>query len=523
MPSMTTHDLPDIEESTDGDLSSSRLELSLDEWYTVCRLRPEIFAHVYFRHILRVKSSRFHMELYNLIKKIVDSPKSCYVAVAAPRGNAKTQILSVILPLWCVALGIKEFIVLISETSNLAMSNLESIKHELTHNELLLKDFPHLVGQGYRWTRDEIDTANGVKIVALGSGKQVRGRVKRGGIRPDLLCIDDCESDKFVRTKAQRDYLEEWFTKAVLGMEGAGEATGKMDVFVMGTIIHPNSLLSKLLDHKRYPGWETRKYQSVLKFSHSPLWREWEKIFIDHSNPSAKEDAYRFFLEHKDEMLEGTEVLWPEGDPYYNLMVYKITHGSRAFASEKMNTPVDPSTAVFDMSRVVYYDEKDIDRQNLIYYAGVDWASGDAIRRGDLSCIVTVGKDPKTGIIYVIDVYAAEMPPSKTIAILKSLHEIYNYRRVSVELDALKMIRDSIRVEIPNLILTTNDLRIKKNIRIERLEPIISSGTVRIKHNQVGLIEQLELYPKCEHDDILDALELAVRVAGQRPFRLLTY
>ncbi len=500
-----------------------RLEISLDDWYTICRLRPEVFALHYFKHILRVKSSKFHMDLYRLFKRLVDKPDSCYMAVAAPRGNAKTQILSVILPLWCIALEVKEYIILISETSNLAMANLESIKHELMTNELLLEDFPHLSGQGPRWTRDEIDTANGVKVVALGSGKQVRGRVKKGGIRPDLVLCDDIESDKFVRTKSQRDYLEEWFTKAVLGMAGASAASQKMDVFVLGTIIHPFSLLAKILDPTKYPGWETYRYQAVLRFSDSPLWRKWEKIFTDYSNPSAKDDAYRFFLEHKDEMLHGTEVLWPDGDPYYDLMVYKLTHGTRAFYSEKMNMPIDPNMAVFDTSKVVYYSRNELSGIDLDYYAGVDVASGDAKKKGDLSSIVTVGKDNKTGIIYVIDVRAEDVSPSRAIEILKALDYTYNYRKISIDSDALKMLRDAILTEIPNARVVTNDLRIKKAIRIERLEPLISSGLVRFSPSHVDLLEQLELYPKCEHDDILDALEMAVRVASYRGYRLLTY
>ena len=502
-------------------INSNQIELSMNEWYNLCFTRPDVFAHNYFGHILRSPSSDFHFLLYDIIKRINGTIDSNYVAIAAPRGNAKTQIMSVILPIWCVAFETKKFIVLISETGRLAEGNLEAIKHELTQNEKLKEDFPYIIGANPKmWRKEAIDTANDIRIIALGSGKQTRGHVKRGGIRPDLILNDDLDSDELVRTKSRRDQHEDWFLKSVLGMAGAGQ---KMDAVVAGTIIHPHSLLAKMLSPDHFAGWEKYKYKAVIQPSKSPLWYTWEKIYINAANNNRRIEARKFFEENEEEMMDGVEVLWPEGDGYYHLMEFRINKGVRAFFSEKQNDPVDPSTTLFDYTKIQMFNLDEINLKELDIYGAIDPASGDAKLKGDLAAIVTIGKDRKTGIKYVLDVKADESTPSACIEYIKIMHEEYNYKKFGVDSDSLKLFKDFIQKEIPDLSLTLYDLRLQKRKRIDRLEPPMHNGNIRIQENQTELIEELTFYPKSEHDDVLDALEIAVRLTGHKGYRLLTY
>jgi len=500
--------------------ASTDIEIDLTDWYNICLDRPEVFSLVYFKHIIRKPSSKFHFLLYSLIKKINRTEYSNYIAVAAPRGNAKTQIMSVVLPIWSASLEQKKFIVLISETSGVAESNLESIKHELTTNEKLANDFPHVVGEGPVWRKEMIRTNNGIQIIALGSGKQIRGRVMQEGVRPSLILCDDILSDVFVRTKAQREFLKEWFTKAVLGMAGPGD---KMDTIVVGTILNPNDLLSELLDPNKSPGWEGHRFKAVYQFSKSPLWRDWEHIYIDRENPNSREDSLKFFNKNKQEMLDGTKVLWPEGDSYYSLMEYRITHGARAFASEKQSLPIDPSTTLFDNSKIVYYNRQQLIMEDLTIFGALDASSGQARKHGDLACVTTIGKHRKTGIIYVLDSWAKEAPPTDCISYMKQMHKLYRYTRFAVDSDSLKLLKSNIEHEIPDLKLTMYNLRIQKNKRFEKLEPLISNGTIQVLKAQIELLTEIDTYPKSEYDDALDSLEMAVTMSSNRSYQLRTY
>jgi phage terminase large subunit-like protein len=506
----------------------SNLELSMDEWYNLCLARPDVFAHYYFDHIIRSPSSTFHFLLYDLIAKISNSKFPNNIAIAAPRGNAKTQIIHVILPIWCIAFEQKKFIVMASDTSRQVEGNLESIKYELTTNEKLADHFPHIMGEGPKWKKEEIDTNNGVRVVALGSGKKFRGAQKVGAHRPDLVLLDDMENDENVLTKAQREKLEEWFVKAILGMAGADEPGNiyKMDVVVTGTILHPKSLLAKLLSKTEYMGWEKHIFKAVISSSKSPLWTEWRELYTSYTDPDRKVTARKFYEEHEKEMLEGVEVLWPEGEPYYKLQEYIINAGHKAFSSEKQNNPIDPSSVLFDSEKIMYYNREDVNIDDLVIYGALDPASGDAKKKGDLTAIVTIGKNPKTGIIYVLDVKADNtFGPSDSIRYIKRMHELYDYKYFGVDSDALKMYKDLILKEIPHFMgrLKLYDLRVPKRTRIDRLEPSINSGIIKVQKTQTELIDELIHHPKSEYDDVLDALEIATRLAGNRRCRLLTY
>jgi phage terminase large subunit-like protein len=59
----------------------------------------------------------------------------------------------------------------------------------------------------------------------------------------------------------------------------------------------------------------------------------------------------------------------------------------------------------------------------------------------------------------------------------------------------------------------------KKEERIEMLEPLIENSTIRFRHSQRLLREQLELFPNGNEDDLPDALAYAVELASKRKKR----
>jgi hypothetical protein len=83
-----------------------------------------------------------HKEMFlRFQEQILDSEltgKGGKEALAAPRGNAKSTLTSLIVPLWCIVGSRKKFIVIISDTSEQAEEFLEQIKAELEANERLI-------------------------------------------------------------------------------------------------------------------------------------------------------------------------------------------------------------------------------------------------------------------------------------------------------------------------------------------------------------------------------------------------
>ena len=200
-------------------------------------------------------------------------------------------------------------------------------------NADLIEDFGSLKGDK-TWRSNGILTKNDIKVEAIGSGKKVRGRKHRNW-RPDLIVLDDIENDENVNTPEQRRKLKSWFEKAV---SKAGDTY--TDIMYIGTVLHYDSLLSNVLQNPRY---HAKKYRAVISWSkNQSLWDEWESIYTNLFNESHEIDAQTYFEANREEMLEGTEVLWEDKLSYYDLIEMKVTEGEASFNSELQNEPIDP-------------------------------------------------------------------------------------------------------------------------------------------------------------------------------------
>jgi predicted phage terminase large subunit-like protein len=81
--------------------------------------------------------------------------------------------------------------------------------------------------------------------------------------------------------------------------------------------------------------------------------------------------------------------------------------------------------------------------------------------------------------------------------------------------DILEQRTQSIGLYLPIVPIknTTN-----KELRIDALSPLINNQTILIDKNSYTFIEELETYPKSAHDDGLDSLEMAYKIAKKPAF-----
>ena len=169
---------------------------------------PQQFAEAYLQYHCNLPFSRMHEEIFFLLKEITER-RDGRVAIAAPRGYAKSTIISLAYPLWCVLYGKESFVLVVSNTSDQAISRLNDIKRQLEINPLLLSDFPEICGskKPTPWRRNRILLANGAMISAYGGEQELRG-VKKGKDRPGLIICDDLENLEQVREEQQREKLK---------------------------------------------------------------------------------------------------------------------------------------------------------------------------------------------------------------------------------------------------------------------------------------------------------------------------
>lgn len=473
------------------------------------------FAAYYFPHYATKDNSEFHWFLYTKLPELIKKPKGQRAAFAAPRGNAKSSVVSLIFPIYCVVFNLKEFIILISDTASQSEEFLSNIRGEFENNERLREDFGNLVGEV--WKADSIITSNQVRILALGARKKIRGRRFKNK-RPDLIIGDDLENDENTANPEQRKKNENWWFKAV--SKAGDEVT---DIIVIGTIVHYDSLLSNLLHN---PIYQSQKFQAVKQFSQSPLWQEWETIYLQMNELEKAEypnPAERYFLDNKDEMLKGTQVLWPAGQPYYQLMEIRLTEGPASFDSEYQNNPINPDDCLFQEEWFKFFEPNYDDYTAIV--GAVDPSMGKTAL-SDYSAIILIGKH-KDGFLDVLVADIARRHPdqiiediiSQSIALHKGNGKEIPFTALGVESVQFqeyfkdKLLEESNKRGLYLPVEKTEGQGSKKDIRIQALQPLIKNGTIRFQKNQRLLLEQLKYYPLADHDDGPDALEMAVRKA----------
>ncbi|MEA2064480.1 MAG: phage terminase large subunit [Gemmatimonadota bacterium] len=473
-----------------------------------------IFAREFFPHYCRVQESDFHHKLHELFSECVLDEQGQRIAIAAPRESAKSTITTLFLPLWCICYpgqARKRYLLLTSDTMIQAEQRLAEIKDELENNELLGAAFPEVAGQSETWKQSEIVTANGIKITVRGTGGNIRG-LRHGPYRPDLLIGDDLENDENSRTPEQRDKIESWFFKAFSKTGGK-----RVDIIVIGTILHMDCLLARLLKNAAYYG---RKYRGVIRWSQATgLWEQWERLFTDRSIGEKERKALvgRFFDKHEKQMTEGTQVLWPAHRSYRDLMELRIAEGPASFDSEIQNEPVNPADCLFQPEWFRYFEEKELDLESMVTVAAVDPSLGGSSSHHDPSAIVCLGVD-SCGTLYVLDADIEKRAPDK---IIEDTLELYRQRKTAVigveSVQFQEFFKDRLiavareRGIYPAIkgIKSTSD----KRIRIQRLQPLVKSGTLRFSRRHRTLLESLRYFPLAAHDDGPDALEMAVQMA----------
>lgn len=246
----------------------------------------------------------FHRELAELFE---DSDR---VAVAAPRGHNKSTLTSLGYALYRCAKRRSRFVVILSDTGEQARDLVGAVYKELLENERLTTDYPHLSlpqpvhykKQKVRRRQSDFITVGSIRFAARSRGAGLRG-LKEGNQRPDLLICDDLENDEHVATPKQRAKTLNWFQKSVSNLFGA--AGGKL--IVVGTILHRQSLLATLVSEKGPSVYVKRTYKA----------------------------------------LANGVALWPGAWPTWKLEQKRAEIGSRAFATEYLNTPAADSATLF--------------------------------------------------------------------------------------------------------------------------------------------------------------------------------
>jgi predicted phage terminase large subunit-like protein len=483
---------------------------------------PELFARVYLDHAFERPPCRLHAELNTELVRMT-TRRGSHLAVAAPRGHAKSTIVSLAYILWCLLYKKEEFVLLVSATGEQADKLLDHVKRQLETNGMLRADFPDL-GRAKSitpWRKNSILIPGAGMLMSYSAGQNMRG-ARHGKSRPTLIVADDLEDKLQVASEEQRGKLQDWFTSTLLK---AG--TPSTNVVVVGTVLHHDSLLANLLNPAAAPGWQRLEYRAIERATdHPELWQRWEEIYrgeVKHEDLDPMDGADAYYRLHQQEMDRGAQVLWKGLYSYQDLMKIRIREGESSFQAEYQNQPLDPAHCIFSRAPFMYWNTTFATAQELIqslkghgeFYGACDPGLGGNLTHGDYSAILIIYKHWPTKKKYVIVADLARRNPSDTIARIVEYCKVYEFRSFVLESNQFqRLMFDDLLRQVRGAGLDTKiypiESKTSKLQRIASLEPQVSQGQVVFNSTHELLMEQLRAFPLAKHDDGPDALQMAV-------------
>ena len=325
---------------------------------------------------------------------------------------------------------------------------------------------------------------------------------------------DDLEDKSTIESDSLRAKLEIAFNEEI-GRLGDYDT----DMFYIGTLLSTDALLARVIE---MPSWKTIFYKRVLSFPDEigeKLWEEWRAIYRDIGNTQRMEDAYAFYLEHKEEMIRGVRVLWEGKTPedkmlykgaYYNVMLDREAFGEDAFYKEDQNEPRNAKDKPFN--KLTYWDSWP--EQIIKLKLACDPSEG----KGDSSAYVVGGE--YNGGIFVKDGKLAMHNPYQIMdEIIRFIKEYPAIDEIVLESNLFK---DLLKTELIKKLCDADCYRMvtykpatdNKEIRIMKMEPDITGGKILFNSLNVAFNEEVKdfsIKPKCKHDDAPDSLAMLHR------------
>lgn len=418
-----------------------------------------------------------------------------FVAIAAPRGHAKSTAITLGYGLATLLFRQRKFMLLVSDTESQASLFLGTFKQELQENETLIdlfrikRDEKGLV----KFVKDsetdiivECEDGHRFRIIAKGAEQKLRGLIWNGS-RPDIIMCDDMENDELVLNKERRDKMRRWFKGALLPCRSDNGI-----VRMVGTILHNDSLLERLMPNPsekttvrvglktfstRKSMWKAIKYRAHNEDFSSLLW------------PS-KKSAAEFRLLYEEAVKDGTTDI---------------------YSQEYLNVPLDESVTYFKRADFLATTEED-KKKNVNFYLTADLAISES-DRADYSVFVICSVD-ENKTIYIVDVIRARMDGKEIVDTLLSLQRAYDFHAVGIEdMQISKAIGPFLREEMvkTNTYMTLFPLKHNGKDKIARSRSI----QARMRAHGVRFDKEAEWYPDFEnecltfprgkHDDQVDA------------------
>lgn len=467
----------------------------------------EAFTRLYFPEEFCLEPPPIHRKLFADMQEVAQraqaGKRGLKLARVIPRGHAKTTLLSRILPLHGLLYGWSPLTVLLGNNQSAAERLLKNIRDALESNVAILEDFGDV--RGDTWGASQLASNAGCSIYAFGRGSgAIRG--VSNPVRPRLVCADDLDDDSLVRSATELEAAEEWWDKAVLAV---GDNVAFTTSFIVaGTLIRASSLLGHII---QLPDFDTLIERAIKRFAtNADLWEQWKEHFLERArngDQPKEATADSFYREHRAEMLEGTQVLWPRQDQYWELMVKRLALGDAAFNSEFQN---DPGSIGGRLGKLRMISKLPEDLRGFRRYAALD-STVKGGKSNDLAAWVEALFHPQRRQLYIVYLDAKQRPYNETIDAVMGRLRSTRYDGIWIETNGSGwMLADLLDQRISNEGLYYTPQRIHNSVpkadRISAIPEYVSLGQFFVLDDvDPEFAREYEHFPHYRFDDAIDA------------------
>lgn len=469
---------------------------------------PLLFAAIYLPHKLRFPGSdlitvnEFHLAIAEYAKQWAKPgshpAKDTWIA---PRQIGKSTWIFHLLPIWAGAHGHKKYALCFSDSETQAQGWLRNFQQELETNELLQLDFPEFsdtyrlnkAGKAFADNRNVTIRGNGFVFQAKGADSAVLG-TNIMGVRPDLILFDDIEP-------SESNYSTYEAKKRLNTLQ---QSHFYLNTFATVAIVGTTTMPDSIIDQIRKVGDYREAYEGPEELFRETLEPELRWV-VDEGITSHYWPA---ILEEYGEERS----LWPEVWPMEQLNADRHT---RSFAMNMMNRPISTEGG--------YWSEEDIDIDEAEYQGitviAVDPAVVTAKRNDDTGiAVLSRGVD---GVVYVRHADGVKLSSEALAAHITSLVQLYKAGVVYVESNQGGDLWKQIFKEVPaRVILHRHNAGNSKEHRAGQAFDLYKKGRVKHVAHFPKLEEQMLIFPKGRHDDVLDAVVNGVLVMAKKQKRV---
>ena len=398
------------------------------------------------------------------------------------RGSGKSTTCTILKAVHLLLKNAELRIAIVSKTSTNAEAFMKEIKGHFETNEKLREVFGvyYDAKSNLKWDTKEIVVVPKKKITkessitCVGVGGTIVGK------HYDVILADDLIDEENARTPAMREKTLTWYYQTLMPTldPPRADCLHSCEYHRVGTRYHYNDLYGHLIEN------ELANHHQVIRALN-------------------------------DEM----QTPWPERHPPEWFMQKRQESGLIIFNAQYQNDTEAMKGEIFEYDNCQQIDPRDYP-EGINTFMGIDLAISEK-EEADKFAIVVVGNDKPDHEYYLMDYFEGRLRFSEQTTKILEYYYKWNPVRACIETNAYQLAKyQELKQDRPDLrikpIIQTKD----KRTRAWKLSAIFDDKRMFFKKGvQNSIIEQLVLFPSCTHDDLFDALDLAVKASRLRKKR----